>query len=65
MDQNKEIEKLSDDLLDNVAGGYGMWGVECPCGETNPDQFSIVSRGPETEVLHCRTCGQNFTHYWD
>ena len=65
MEKNTDKVKLNDDLLDNVAGGYGMWGTECPCGETNPDQFDIVSRGPETEILHCRTCGQNFTHYWE
>ena len=59
MDNNKEKVKLNDDLLDNVAGGYGMQGAVCPCGETDTSQFSIVSKGPETEVLHCRTCGRN------
>ena len=27
MDNNKEKVKLNDDLLDNVAGGYGMQGA--------------------------------------
>ena len=65
MDNNKEKVKLNDDLLDNVAGGYRMQGAVCPCGEADTSQFSIVSKGPETEVLHCRTCGRNFTHRWD
>ena len=65
MDKNKGKVKLDVELLDHVAGGYGMQGAVCPCGETNINQFYIVSRGPETEILHCRTCGQNFTHYWE
>ena len=43
MDNNKEKVKLNDDLLDNVAGGYGMQGAVCPCGETDTSQFSIGS----------------------
>ena len=65
MNKNQEKVKLNDDLLDNVAGGYGMQGAVCPCGETNIKQFYIVSRGPETETLHCSTCGNNFLHSWE
>lgn len=64
MDQSKGKVKLNDELLDQVAGGYGYQGAVCPCGESNPSQFSIVSRGPETEMLHCNTCGNNFMHVW-
>ena len=30
MEDNKEKVKLNDELLDNVAGGYGMLGAVCP-----------------------------------
>jgi hypothetical protein len=66
MENRKEKVKLDDQLLDQVAGGLGYADAVCPhCGENNPDQFYIVRRGPETEILHCKTCDNDFTHYWD
>ena len=66
MENRIEKVKLNDELLDQVAGGLGYADAVCPhCGEDNPDQFHIVSRGPETETLHCNTCGNNFPHHWE
>lgn len=65
MEKANGMVKLNDELLDHVAGGFGLQSAVCPCGETDPSRFTIVSRGPETETLHCSTCGNNFLHYWE
>ena len=59
MENRNEKVKLDDGLPDQVAGGFGYADAVCQyCGENNPDQFYIDSRGPETETLHCNTCGK-------